>query len=265
VVRKEEGQGDIMPAIVPGQDPSGIVFANPADLITKALEIASIVGFGRTATSEELLSGMRTLNVMLDEWGTLRNMINVRKSEDFPLIAGQNVYGIGDSSNDFDTVRPIRIEQAFLRDADGTDYPLDVTMLEEEYSAIPIKNTTSRPAQLFYKPDWPLGEITLDYLPDKAYQLFLKEWKPFAKITDPADGTQLGLPDGYESCMMWNLADMLFSLVKGNGVNSFIHQKAMQTMASLSAAYNEAPFAVNWDIPFAGQRGFNPRSLFGDQ
>ena len=248
------------PIIVPGTNQQ-TVFTSPSDLITKALKKAQIVGFGRNPTSDEILDGMQSLNVLLDELSVVRQNVSVRTSESFPLVIGQNIYGIGIDSNDFDTVRPIRIEQAFLRDSTNTDYSLDATMLEGEYSELPIKNDTSRPTRLFYKQDWTQGIITFDYLPDQAYTLFISSWKPFSKINDPGDETQLSYPDGYESMLVYNLADVIRS-ESGKPVDAFVHNKAMETLSNVQAAYGEQPKVMDWDIPFASG-SIDPRSLFG--
>lgn len=252
-----------MPAILPGADPSGIVFQNPADLITKALKKCRVVGFGRDATSEEITDGMQSLNILLDELSIVRTAITVRKSEQFPLVVRQNIYGIGPSSTDFDTVRPIKIEQAWYLSVDGkTTYPLDVTMIEQEYGDIMTKDIQAMPSRLFYKADWPLGVITFDYLPDQAYTLVINSWKPYEKINDPGDGTQLGFPDGFESMLVWNLADVL-GPENGKPVDGYIHDKAMSTLSAINAAYGEAPKVTSWDIPGSGGTITNGRSLFG--
>jgi hypothetical protein len=240
----------------------GIVFTDTTDLINKALKKCGVVGVGRNASAEEIMDGLQTLNVMLDEWGVLRELINVRVSDTLAVVSAKREYSIGVGSTDFNTGRPIRIEQAILRDAGNVDYTVDVTMLQEEYTNIPVKDISARPGQMWYKPDFPLGVITFDYLPDTNYTLIINSWKPFAKITDPGDSTQLSFPDGYEAALMWNLARQLMAENK-RPQDSLINEKAATTLSAISAAYGETPKVTFWDIPFAGRGNRDGRALFG--
>lgn len=241
-----------MPQINPQQVGGGIVFATPTELITKALQDIGVIGFGMPATSGEIYSGMQTLNAMLDMWGVLRENVSVRTSENFPFVVNQGVYGIGQGSSDFDTVRPIKIESAYYRDVNNSDFPLDCTMDEDSYSAINIKNLPGTPQRLFYKPIHPIGLIYFDYAPSTAWTLYINSWKPFTKITDPSDMTQLSYPDGFEAAILFNLEELLCPANK-KSCPPELSKAALMSLQGIQAAYGETPVMKNLDVP--GVRG----------
>ena len=228
----------------------GIVFATPAELISKALKDIGVVGFGSSATAHELEDGLQSLNLMLDEWGVLRENISVRKEESFPLVVNQSIYYIGVGASNFNTTRPIKIEDAFIRDSAGTDSSIDCSMSEDSYNSISIKNLRGTPSRLFYKPDYPFGIIKFDYAPSIAGTLYIFSWKPFAKITDPADQTQLSFPDGFEAAITYNLSKRLCPSNKKQCPRE-INEFAMTSLQAIQAAYGETPTILNWDMPTA--------------
>jgi hypothetical protein len=195
----------------PAQQGGGIVFATPTELITKALEDIGVLGFGSSATPQEINSGLKTLNAMLDMWGVLRENISLRSQEEFILTVNQSIYYIGNGAVDFDTIKPIKIEKAFYRDENNADIPIDCSMQEGEYAELPIKNQPGVITRLFYKPSSPFGVISFDAAPMSALTLVTYSWKPIAKISDPNDITALSYPDGYEAAILYNLEVLLCS------------------------------------------------------
>lgn len=237
-----------MPPINPQQTGGGIVFATPAELISFALREIGVVGFGSRATPDELAAGLQSLNLMLDEWGVLRENINVRKEESFPFVVAQAIYYIGVGAADFDTVRPVKIESAFYRDSTGADIAIDCSMQEADYNALTLKNQPGSPTRMFYKADYPFGIIKFDYAPSVADTLHIFSWKPFAKITDPADKTQISYPDGYEAAITYNLAKRLCTPNK-KVASKELSESAMTSLQAIQAAYGEMNTIENWDIP----------------
>jgi hypothetical protein len=224
-----------------------IVFANTADLITRALKDIGVVGFGRAATPFEIADGLQVFNLMLDELGVLREYIANRTEENFPLIVNRGVYTIGPGGN-FNTVKPIKIETAYYRDVNNTDFFMDVTMTEEEYDLIPIKNLSGTPQRLWYQPTQPLGNISFDYAPDTAWTFYIASWKPFSKVTNSADPTQLVFPDGFEVMLAANLGVRLCPANK-RVPNPALVRLADDTLQAVQAAYSEPLLVKNWGIP----------------
>lgn len=248
-----------MPQINPQQTGGGIVFATPAELISMALRLIGVVGLGSRVTAAELQDGMQSLNLLLDEWSVLRENVFVRTENSFPLVVGQSVYYIGVDAIDINTVRPIKIESAYRRDSSGVDLPIKVDMQQLDYDDIALKNISGTVSRMFYKPDYPFGVIYFDFAPSTTDTVYIKSWKPFSKITDPGDKTQMIYPDGYEAALTYNLAKILCAPNRKQ-VPPEIAEKAAMTLQGIHAAYGEAPTIVNWDTP--GQR--NRRASFFD-
>jgi len=250
-----------MPQINPIQTGGGIVFATPTELISKALEDIGVVGFGRSANANEIRSGLQTLNAMLDMWGALRENVSLRTLENFSLTIDQADYGIGVGSVNFDTVRPIKIEQAYYRDSEGIDNPIDCTMSEEEYNSIASKGSSGTPRRLFYKYGSPFGTIYFDQAPSTAITLYIKSWKPLAKISDPSDITALAYPDGYEAAILFNL-EVLLCPANKKPVPAKLEDMAVLSLQAIQTAYGEVPQVTNWDMPSTSNNNndfFSPR------
>lgn len=182
----------------------GIVFSTGTELITHALEKLGVYGTSDAPSAEDIDFGLRSMNVLLDKFGIERGSIYIRTEDSKVLTVGIGAYTIGQVAADWDTVRPIKIEQAFLRDSNSVDTILDCEMSEEEYNEIPDKTFQTQPSRIFYKQTYPNGTIYFNYLLDEADTLHIRSWKPFTKFTDPGDA--LAFPDGYESMFVYNLA-----------------------------------------------------------
>lgn len=250
-----------MPSINPEVTGGGIVFVTPTDMFTRALQDIGVLGFGRNAAASEIKACLQIFNTMLDAWGVLRERVSVRTTESFVLTVRQDSYKIGVGSNDFDTVRPIRIEQAYLRDSNNVDTPLSCNMLEEDYLEIHQKGLDGTPRELFYKLGWPFGTIYFDYSPTVADTLFINSWKPFAKISDPSDLAAMSFPDGYEAALLYNLEIRLCAPNK-KSVPPELKEAAIIALQGIEAAYGEAPAVKNWDTPNTSSKRassfFNP-------
>jgi hypothetical protein len=121
-------------------------------------------------------------------------------------------------------------------------------MQEGEYNAIVIKNLQGTPSKMFYKADWPYGVINFNYAPMTADTLYISSWKPFAKITDAADKTQMTFPDGYEAAITYNLAKRLCPPNKKTCPPE-LNESAMTSLQGIQAAYGEVKLVTNWDMP----------------
>ena len=174
-------------------------------IIDRALKIAGVLGEGETATSEEAADGLVSLNDMVDSWNIERLAIYQIQEENFTLTIGDNSYTIG-SGGDFNTTRPVKIENAFIRQ-NGNDYPV-VIINNQAFDNITTKAVQSDlPDQLYYEPSFPLGTIHIYETPSAANDIYINSWKSlhsFSSLT-----TTLSLPPGYERALKYNLASEL--------------------------------------------------------
>lgn len=175
------------------------------EIIRKALQRGGIVTQNETPSADETSDGLDMLNDMFSSWSNDSLTVYARKWENFPLTGADGVYTIG-TGQDFNTVRPTYIADAYLRD-NTTDTPVRV-ISEEAYYAISQKNTQSIPYWLTYDNGFPVGTIRLYPVPSTAYTLFLLSEKPFSEF-DLDD--ELDFPPGWQRAIIYNLAVELCS------------------------------------------------------
>ena len=169
------------------------------DIVQRALGLCGI----RQSTEAQQTAALVVLNDLLASWSAERLMVPVVIEESFTLTAGTAVYTIGPVGA-FDTVRPMRIMSAFLRDASSVDHPLDIALSLEDWGLIADKASRRRPDALYYRPDFPQGTITFDAPPDAAYTLNLYTWKPLTDL--PELDAAFEMPGEYAKVVRFSLA-----------------------------------------------------------
>lgn len=173
-------------------------------IVILAGESAGIWAPGETPEASETADALLRLQLMLRSWAGSSIMVYCLIREDLTLTASKGEYTIGNTgSPDFNTVRPHRIDNAYVRDANNIDYPVKV-IDSGRYARIGSKNTEGIPEVLYYNPEYPLGKIFLAYVPNLAYTLHLDSRKPFTELTKLTD--DLDFPPEYDDPIMWNLA-----------------------------------------------------------
>jgi len=171
-------------------------------IITSAYRKGAI----KTLDQQKLEDGLEDLHNLLASWSIDSLIVPYLTDETFTMTIGKADYTIG-ASGDFNTVRPTRIVDAYVR-IDSYDYPIDTYMEENVYNNIASKSQSNRPSALFYDRQYPLGKIKFDYAPSLAYELHLFSEKPFS---EPALDDSFSIPTEYNSAMIYNLAVMLAS------------------------------------------------------
>ncbi len=159
------------------------------DIIKSAFRIAGVTVKGESPDSDEVQDALETLNDLINSLSNDSLFIYSRTTESFSLT-GASSYTIG-SGGDFDTVRPMNIVSAYVRQG-TTDYPVDI-ITDEEYANISQKSINTRPYFLNYNPTYPLGTIKV-YGLGSGYTLFLVTEKPLTTLT--LNGV-VSLPQGW--------------------------------------------------------------------
>lgn len=154
-------------------------------------------------TDTQRANGLELLNSMISSWSVEGLTIPYTMTQPLTLVVGQGSYTIG-SGGEFNTPRPIRIINAYIRDSGGIDSPVDVTMTKDEYDAISQKSQSGRPSKLYYDPQFPLGKIYFNCSPSNIETLYLISEKPLTKF--PSLLTEIELPLEYEEALVYNLA-----------------------------------------------------------
>jgi len=172
------------------------------DLCSEILKESGYLGVGQTALSQDINDTWSRVQWMLQEWERKRwlvyHLVNLYK-----VSTGAMSYTIG-PGGDIDTgvgsVRPARIESAFLRQLtqpwsgapigefiigesaigpggdnpspylgqNFIDYPLEILQSREDYDKIALKSLMSFPGTIFLDSAWPLGNIFCYPVPQAA-------------------------------------------------------------------------------------------------
>jgi hypothetical protein len=144
---------------------------------------------------------------MLDALSIDRSKIYVIVRESQSLVAGTSEYTIG-SGGDWNTTRPIQIEDAYIRDSDNYDHEVNV-ISRKEYNNVHLKTLEARPTRVYYQPDYTSsrGKIWFDWEPEDAETFLFDSWQPFTEFTGLAQ--TVTWPPGYEEAFVYNLARRL--------------------------------------------------------
>ena len=167
-------------------------------LIKGALRLCGV----RIPTTDELDESLEALNQMLNLWNAERIMVYAVTKESFTIpLSGSCTIGTGGT---LDTARPQKLLDAYIRDTDNTDWPVDVGMTQDEYNSIADKTETGRPTKIYYSSEYPLGKIYFNLVPEEAETFILDSWKQITEFATLA--TTITLPKEYEKALRFNLA-----------------------------------------------------------
>jgi len=223
------------------------------DIITDAMVEAKVLAVGEAVPGAEIEQLLRKLNRLLDLWATQRLTFPVRTEDIKTLVVGQGSYTVGESGTpDISTVRPVKIEVAYLRDA-GVDYPVATDMTEAQYAGLTTKTLSGLPTRLFYRPTVPNGTVVFDHLPDKAYSAHFfsqKTLTSFADLFTPYD-----FQPGYEAALVASMAVLCAAAYLDTGVPDSLlaaANTALSGIKGLNAEPANASFAL---VPTAGRGG----------
>lgn len=188
------------------------------DLCKRSLKECGYVGIGQTPLAEDIVDAWTTLQWMLEEWQRRRWLVYVLQNIGITSTGAQS-YTIG-PGGDYDTgtgsVRPARIESAFLRQLQYSppnqiDTPLEILQSRQDYDKIALKSLVSYPGAIFLETDWPLGTLFIYPVPQAGiYAVYVTIMaqlpQAFASLTNV-----ITIPFEYYTAMMSNLAMRLRS------------------------------------------------------
>jgi len=221
-------------------------------IINQTLKILGVLEAGQTASGEESADALVTLNQMVDSWSNEKLMLHVLDDVSNSLTTGTSQYTIG-SGGDWTDTRPLRITKAYVQDSDGNDYPMQI-INNSEWSDIWLKTQgNSYPRYLYYRPDYPLGQINIWPEPSASLTLKLEVWNvlsTFASLT-----TSVSLPQGYERAIKYNLAIDLAPEYEEARISPTVAKLAMESKAVIKNVNNkDIPVLIS---PLARRGRFN--------
>jgi hypothetical protein len=171
--------------------------ATALEIITAAFNKVNVYNMTTAQEAAALVSLNNLLGMLAAE-----NLQYAVTGETKALTIGTASYTVGDGGA-FDTVRPIRVDNCFLRNSDNYDFPVKV-ISPIDYNDIFYKSTSCRPEKLYFLPEYPLAKLIFESKPDEAYTAYFDFWKPFTELVTTA--TSVTLPPEYKELLVYNLA-----------------------------------------------------------
>lgn len=175
-------------------------------IIEDALGLTNAVGVDQTLTAEEVATGLRAFNDLLEIFSTRNLAVYGSANQSFNTVVGQSVYTIGTGGN-WNTARPERIEEPAYAVVNGMSFPV-TSMTQDEYNAIANKaQTQDFPARYLYVNDYPLGLVTVFPVPSAIAPVTFSLDRLLTAVASAA--ASLSFPPGYAMVFTYKLAIML--------------------------------------------------------
>jgi hypothetical protein len=178
------------------------------EVLNGAFKKLSVLGTGETLTAEMSQDARASLNLMLRSWSIRNVSVIVTVGETFPLVGNTGLYTIGPTGN-FNTVRPTRILNASIKDANNLFTPVKI-ITEDFFLSFGDRDfSAGLPDRLWYEPAIPLGRIHLYVKPmNSSYQLEIRSQKPFLAVVALDDDLEIDydFAPAYDEAIVYNLA-----------------------------------------------------------
>lgn len=231
----------------------------PVDLITLALKQAGVLGVGQSASAEDVNDSFALMNMMLNQWSTLRYLVYHEVDYSIPCT-GQVSYTVG-LGGDFNVVRPDKIASSFVRMTvqaapNQSDYMLRVIRAREDYNRISQKQQGAMPRVIFYDSGFPLGTLYPWSIPNNQFELHISVAEHLQQFNTIAD--TINLPPQYMRTIMYNLAGELRPLYQ-LPPDQTITAMARATLNALGVANTQVP-TMTLDPTISGRSSYNPYS-----
>jgi len=173
------------------------------DIINRALRSLSVIGQGEAADADQAADALVSLNDLVSSWANESLMLFQVVQDVVMLTPGKKDYTIGEGAFDINTVRPVAIDQAFIR-LNSADYPVKI-IDRQRYQSTTLKSSESNiPSWLYYDTGYPASTIRLWAVPTQANALHIDSQKPLSSFASL--GAVVSLPPGYERALRLNLA-----------------------------------------------------------
>lgn len=215
----------------------------PVELIGLALRQAGVLGVGQTADATDTNDCFAILNMMIGQWAVKRWLIY--KLDNFAVTStGAQTYTIGPTGNINVSLRPDRIESAFIRQLVQSqpnliDYPLQLLFAREDYDNIALKTLNSFPSYLYYEPAYPLGVLYPWPIPQaNIYAVHVTVKSVLSAFPDLT--TDINLPPEYMEALLYNLAGRIRPLYQLDP-DPTITALAAASLATIRASNTQIP------------------------
>lgn len=182
------------------------------DLITGALLEIGAVSQGDTPSNDDMSFSQGKLNELLDEWAARKAYVYSVVFTPYTLQANLNPHTIGPNGTFNVTQRPVRLEGAAIilnTTTPNTDMPINIRD-DDWWNFQRVKSLPSNvPTDVYYSPDFPLGQLFFWPVPNFAYGVRLATWDLIPQIAN--FNSVISLPPGYQKALRLSLAEDLIS------------------------------------------------------
>jgi len=177
--------------------------ATAKEIVQTAMRLIQVKANNEPLSASESADGLLALNDLIDSWTNEQLMQTSRLQRSKVLTAGKKTYTIG-VGGDINVARPVSIENAFSRDSNGNDWQIE-EINDDQYSRIITKSFgTTYPRFFYYRPLFPLGEITFYPVPSENLTLFINVRANLNLYSDI--NQNIDWANGYVRALKYNLA-----------------------------------------------------------
>lgn len=176
------------------------------DIIKDAMLEIGALAAGENPSSDDEAWILRKLQRLIDRYNARRPMIYNVNFPRFTLKANHSPHTIG-PGGDFDiNQRPVEIVAAALILAGGSEVEIPINLRDDAWWADNrLKALTSTyPTNLYYSPDWPLGNLNFWPVPTSVNDVRLEMRLVLTEVTSYAQ--TISLPPGYWDALVYPLA-----------------------------------------------------------
>ena len=178
-------------------------------IIDRAYALLGYKAAGEVLSSDDANYGLEALNAMLDGWNT-QSMFIVSKGEIVATVSGTSAT-VGPGMQ-FDTPRPVRIEDGSFSRLNGVDYGVK-EIDRETYASISLKTVSSTfPQYIYYDGNMPTANLFFYPAPVAGVEFHLAVQTQLTAFANLA--TDYPLAPGYLKALQYSLAEELAPGIK---------------------------------------------------
>jgi len=156
-------------------------------IILGALKSLNVKAAGESLSADEAADGLIAFNDVI-ELMNLQPLMHPSQAQLSQALTTAGTYTFGTGGDN--SVRPVSINFAFVRDSSNLDIPVNI-ISNEKYSLTALKATSSSyPFNLYYRNTYPLGVVNLYPTPSTGYTLYLETQaalSTYSAVTDSVD------------------------------------------------------------------------------
>jgi hypothetical protein len=174
------------------------------ELVAAAIRKLAVNGDGVSPSTTQITNAAQALNAMLKTFQSYGMPLWAIKEYDVPMTLGTVKYNIG-TGQTINTPMPLKVLQASLIKADGTDLPL-IIETHYNYNLLPPASASSgEPTQIMYEPLAKYGVLNVWPAPDNSTSVIrLTYQRPFEDFTTSTDTPDF--PSYWTEALIYGLA-----------------------------------------------------------